>query len=692
MDNNPINLSLPKYRPDIDGLRAIAVLTVVGFHAFPDWIKGGFIGVDIFFVISGFLISTILFENLERKSFVFFEFYARRIRRIFPALLLVLISCYAFGWFIMLVDEYKQLGKHIAAGAGFFSNFSLWREAGYFDNAAETKPLLHLWSLGIEEQFYIVWPFLLWAAWKIKFNLFSLTVLIALVSFYLNIRGVHNDAVATFYSPQTRFWELLAGSLLAWLTLKKNDSFARIKDKWDGWLEKLIFGQAPRYETSYLCNLISFLGFVLIACGIQTIIKDVNFPGFWALLPILGSILIIMGGAKAWFNRVVLSSRILIGVGLISYPLYLWHWPLLSFARIVESETPSITLRIAAVFLALILAWLTFWFVEMPIRFGNHSKSKSIILLALMIAVGLGGYITNRHDGFKFRIKLKEQQALLNIIAHPIPPVKGIDCKTMIQEFKDLSFDGECKLNKNSMPTVMFVGDSHTIHYRNAIWKNFLTESVLMVAETSCLPFSSNHFLQDKCKEKYNAVIRFLVNNSSIKTVYLSGYWSYLMAGGYGKHGVNWRNAKTLTDEGATSFKENGFNFISSIMKTNKEIVFMKDIPDLNFDIQSCFAIRPFNLTHKANKTDDECSWDYERFQERIRPYNTVVNELLAVFPKIKIYDPLPLFCKRGKCYASDGSLPYYFNGDHVNHYGADVVIKSLLGYINALHSVNKDR
>jgi hypothetical protein len=156
--HSELHLTHPKYRADIDGLRAVAVLAVVGFHAFPNLVKGGLVGVDIFFVISGFLISTIIFDSLERNSFSFLEFYSRRIRRIFPALLLVLIASFSFGWFTLLADEYKQLGKHIAAGAGFVSNFVFWNESGYFDNTADTKPLLHLWSLGIEEQFYIVWP------------------------------------------------------------------------------------------------------------------------------------------------------------------------------------------------------------------------------------------------------------------------------------------------------------------------------------------------------------------------------------------------------------------------------------------------------------------------------------------------------------------------------------------------------
>lgn len=206
-------LTHPKYRADIDGLRAIAVLSVVIFHAFPKLLVGGFIGVDIFFVISGFLISTIIMGSLEQNSFSFIEFYSRRIKRIFPALLLVLIASFVFGWFMLLADEYKQLGKHIAGGAGFVSNFFFWNESGYFDNAAETKPLLHLWSLGIEEQFYIIWPLLLWLSWKNRFSLLTSTIIVIVISFALNVVKVQSDTTAAFYSPQTRFWELLAGSV-----------------------------------------------------------------------------------------------------------------------------------------------------------------------------------------------------------------------------------------------------------------------------------------------------------------------------------------------------------------------------------------------------------------------------------------------------------------------------------------------
>src|SRR6516165_2306372 len=213
------SLTRPKYRADIDGLRAVAVLAVVGFHAFPAWLKGGFVGVDLFFVISGFLISTIIFENLNSKTFSFLEFYIRRVRRIFPALLIVLSASLAFGTVTLLADEYQQLARHISAGAGFVSNYVLWGESGYFDNTADTKILIHLWSLGIEEQFYIVWPLLLWAAWTRRMNLLLVTGAVAAVSFAWNLWEVRSDPIATFYSPQTRFWELQIGSMLAYLSL-----------------------------------------------------------------------------------------------------------------------------------------------------------------------------------------------------------------------------------------------------------------------------------------------------------------------------------------------------------------------------------------------------------------------------------------------------------------------------------------
>lgn len=361
--------------------------------------RGGFIGVDIFFVISGFLISTIIFENLDRGTFSFAEFYARRIKRIFPALTVVLFASFAFGWFFLLADELNQLGKHIAAGAGFISNFVLWREAGYFDNSAETKPLLHLWSLGIEEQFYIIWPLLLWFAWKRKFNLLTLAIIIAFASFVLNIRGIKHDLIATFYSPQTRFWELLCGSMLAWVILYKKSAYKNIILGIDSFLSKIIYRDEIENDGRTLSNILSFIGLALLVYGFWKIDKNFSFPGKWALLPVLGAVLIILAGSKAWVNRIILSNKVAVWFGFISFPLYLWHWPILSFARIVESEVPSRSMRISAVFLSIFLAWLTVRFIERPIRFGSKRNILKLTILCCIVSViGISGFVASRFD------------------------------------------------------------------------------------------------------------------------------------------------------------------------------------------------------------------------------------------------------------------------------------------------------
>ncbi|EJW22098.1 hypothetical protein IMCC14465_04920 [alpha proteobacterium IMCC14465] len=249
--------SLPEkltYRPEIDGLRAFAVLSVVAFHAFPELVSGGFVGVDVFFVISGFLITGHIYENLDKGQFSLAEFFARRIRRIFPALIVVMASALAFGWIALLADEYAQLGKHISSSAAFVVNFVLAGEAGYFDNAAETKPMLHLWSLAVEEQFYIIWPVVLWFAWKRQMNLLAVTAIIAAVSFTLNLHFVELEPAETFFWPIGRFWELLAGSILAWLLLYRSDF--------------LIHSTGRFHKILGSSNLISFVGFLLLACSV----------------------------------------------------------------------------------------------------------------------------------------------------------------------------------------------------------------------------------------------------------------------------------------------------------------------------------------------------------------------------------------------------------------------------------------
>jgi peptidoglycan/LPS O-acetylase OafA/YrhL len=670
------HLSHPKYRPDIDGLRAVGVLAVVAFHAFPSWVRGGFIGVDVFFVISGYLISTIIFDNLDKSTFSFTEFYARRIKRIFPALLLVLIACFAFGWFALLADEYKQLGMHIAAGAGFISNFTLWNEAGYFDNSAETKPLLHLWSLGIEEQFYFVWPLLLWFAWKRKFNLLTITIVIAIASFVLNIKGIKHDMVATFYSPQTRFWELLSGSLLAWVTLYKKDAFANIKLKLDYWLSRIIFSEKQEANGKTLSNVLSFVGLLLLVYGFWIINKELSFPGKWALVPVLGAVLIITAGSKAWVNRTILSNKVAVWFGLISYPLYLWHWPILSFARIVESEVPSRNIRIAAVVLSIVLAWLTYKLIERPLRFGNYSKVKVTVLVVLMTIVGYVGYNTYERDGLKFRnatLKVSAAQELIQ--AYPHEPFHNKLCDDSYPEFKEFS---ACLLSINRPPDVLILGDSHSNHYYKSLVKNMSTTSIMNLGMWSCLPFSSvTLFSSNGCESKFNSALKFATENSSIKTIYLAGYWSYLASGGFGIANDNYRRPKNLSEVDKISFIKNADLFLTALTRSGKKIVFMYDIPDLDFNIKSCYDLRRLRITEKNIRM--ECGISRIEYDQRIEAYFNILKIILSKYPSIKIYNPTDILCDEKFCQATHNGMPLYYNSNHLTQRGADFVVDDLL-------------
>jgi peptidoglycan/LPS O-acetylase OafA/YrhL len=364
-DHSGRELAHPRYRPDIDGLRAVAVLSVVGYHVSPTHVKGGFIGVDIFFVISGFLISSIILGNHENASFSVAEFYRRRVRRILPALIVVLAAVLALGWFVLPWDEYRALGIHVLGGVGFVSNLVLWGEAGYFDLAASTKPLLHLWSLAVEEQFYILWPAVLGVAWKRRWNFLAVIAAIALVSFAVSVASLSDHVEAAFYSPLARFWELMIGGLLAHAALYRPALLARL----------------PQLQST--------LGLALLAAGLAFIDRSRAFPGWWALLPTLGTALLIAAGPGGWVNRALLSNRAAVWLGKISYPLYLWHWPALSFALILDHYVePGRLVRYGAVLLAIVLAHATYVFVEKPVRLRHGLSVRQILgLFGLVGAV-----------------------------------------------------------------------------------------------------------------------------------------------------------------------------------------------------------------------------------------------------------------------------------------------------------------
>ncbi len=376
------------------------MLSVVLYHAFPALLTGGFIGVDVFFVISGYLITGHIFASLDQGKFSFLNFFGKRIRRIFPALILVMVSSLTFGWFALMSEEFQQLGQHVAGGAAFIVNFILVGESGYFDTAADTKPLLHLWSLAIEEQFYIFWPVVLWLAWWQRFNLIWVTLLVAVLSFYFNVWFVASKPTEVFFWPFGRFWEMLSGSVLAWLMLYKRDALDRAKMRVDTFIGRAVPLWIVPGKLALTENVMALGGLCLLIYGFTEISSNVPFPSIWALVPVCGAILIIAAGATAWSNRIFMMNPVAVWFGLISYPLYLWHWPILSFLQIVESgELPHRNERILAVILAVILAWFTIRFVERPLRFGHRSVRLKIVgLTGAMFCVGMAGLVISRTD------------------------------------------------------------------------------------------------------------------------------------------------------------------------------------------------------------------------------------------------------------------------------------------------------
>ncbi|MGY3576831.1 acyltransferase family protein [Bradyrhizobium sp. USDA 4504] len=668
--------SHPKYRPDIDGLRAVAVLSVVAYHAFPDWLKGGFVGVDIFFVISGYLISAIIFENIDRGTFSFLEFYSRRIRRIFPALTLVLAACLAFGWIASFPDEYTQLGKHVAGGAGFISNLVLLNEAGYFDNSAETKPLLHLWSLGIEEQFYIAWPLLLWISRKLKTGFIAATVTLIAVSFYLNISKVNQDTVSTFYSPQTRFWELLAGSLLAWFTIymRGNRSVAE--------MTSIGIQRAP--NISALSNAFSFLGIAFLLSGFWIISSALNFPGTVALVPVLGSVMVIAAGQNAFINRTVLSNPIFVWFGLISFPLYLWHWPLLSFARIVESKEPSLDIRFAAVAIAVVLAWLTYEVIEKRVRLGGHNRQKVLALLTTMSVIGFVGFATYREGGFtsRFPSVAAQDDGYAAVASSSMR-----NCERHFPEWRRTT-DNPCLLQRDSGNSVAVIGDSHAGQLFPGLIKYLHPSEGIASFSASCAaPYIDTATAQQDLSVRrvrggaYKLIDKaydYIIDDPRIKVVLLAHNPVCSYADAIDMANPNNTDYRSVLREGMK-------RTFARLVKAGKKVIVVFDNPMIDFDPKLC-APRPFRLTN----SDNHCSFPRQQHDANpaVSGYRSLVEEVLTDYPEVKTFNLSDLLCDKQICYISKNGMLFYADFDHLNKQGSEYVARYLVNFIQSVMAV----
>ena len=378
------------YRPHIDGLRAVAVLAVLCYHAFPHLLPGGFAGVDVFFVISGYLITGILAEGFANEgaqmSRVLLHFYARRVRRLFPSLILVLIACYLLAFCFLIPGDLSSLAQKLLPSACFFPNFAFAQGRGYFDGGSITNPLLHLWSLGIEEQFYLIWPLAVALCVRSRVRLAPVAVFLTGLSYSWNALKTPDLNAAAFFLPQMRFWELGIGASCAAILPKRDE--LKIQNR----LSRLGF------------ELLAASGVALIAVSFLFIRGEEGFPNALTLLPTLGAVIVVSSSSLRWANRVILGTPILVAIGQISYALYLWHWPLLSFASqsVVLGNSRGVTLAVLAA--SFVLAGITTHFVETPIRRSRRGYAQSLTLVSAMAAIAIGAWVTRRYDGFPYRL------------------------------------------------------------------------------------------------------------------------------------------------------------------------------------------------------------------------------------------------------------------------------------------------
>jgi peptidoglycan/LPS O-acetylase OafA/YrhL len=437
------------YRPEIDGLRALAVLPVILFHAGFSAFSGGFIGVDVFFVISGYLITSIILSELARGEFSLRRFYARRARRILPALFCVMLVTIPFALLWMLPSQYAAFSRSMLAVVGFVSNLFFWRESGYFAAEASEKPLLHTWSLGVEEQYYVLVPLALMLLWRFgKKPAFYGVVLAAIVSFGLCEYASRYAHSANFFLLPTRAWELLIGSLCAFHH----------------------HGRAPKQN-----NLLALLGLSMVTLAVFTYGEHMRLPSAYTLAPVIGTALILLYATRDTWVAKMLSLKLCVGIGLISYSAYLWHHPLFAFAHIRLFHAPSAALMLGLSALALLLGALTWWLVEQPFRQKNHrfyvgnraALCAGIATALLLVGAGIYGHVTDGRLAY-WQAHAPENQRL---------------AYAMIDRERTRNFDydnGDCIFNANSLTQevgermagcakkhgkgIAIIGDSHAMN------------------------------------------------------------------------------------------------------------------------------------------------------------------------------------------------------------------------------------
>lgn len=625
------------YRPDIDGLRAIAVLAVVFYHLGLGPVRGGFVGVDVFFVISGFLITAIIQREIRQGEFSYAGFYQRRVRRLFPALFVVLAATLATGLAVLLPSDLVVLGRTTAATVFFASNVYLWRHSGYFDGAAELNPLLHTWSLAVEEQFYIGLPVLLLVVNRYARRLVGPAVItVGLGSFVLCVALQPYRPTAVFYLAPFRAWELMAGAVLA-------------------------LGLVPQLAQRWHRETLSAAGLGLLVYSIVATRAGPSFPGWAAALPVLGTAALIHAGTGDSVVRRALSWRPVVYVGLLSYSLYLWHWPLLVYARYLKGLEPLGGWRWAILAASLGLSALSLRFVETPFRRGRRLReprrlfARAALATGVATALGLGlswsGGWTARFD-----------PAVIALDRERRPEIPFLTCMRL--RLDPARADDVCRVGSpDATPQVLIWGDSHALAWLPAFDGLLRDEGLagLFAGQSACAPLVDVHNPSNARCLAHNASVReILLEDERLRLVVLIASWpSY--SWDRGKYRISDASGRTGN---SVVFPEALQRTVAMIHGAGRSAWLIGPTPGapLEAPLRMALARRSGrnDLSGVSTRAFDRKRKDFQRAVALLPP------ELPLLFT-----DPGPWFCDAGRCRFESEGLPLYRDGGHLNLRGA---------------------
>lgn len=648
------------YRADIDGLRALAVGSVLLFHAFPSTFPLGYLGVDVFFVLSGYLISGLMARALVEGRFSLTAFYANRVRRIFPALILVMAVCLLFGWFYLLDDELAQLGKHVLGGGAFVANLLLWQESGYFDEEAVRKPLLHLWSLGVEEQFYIVFPLLFGGLWHLTRRVRLAGALTCLVSLLMVASVTSAGETARFYSPFSRAWELGAGVALAMLDLNRPSPQALPMAVRRTWL------------------LAWWLGCLVLLASLTWRATGGFLHHHPAALSVLSTCLVVAAGGR--MVSAPLSTAPFVSLGRMSYPVYLWHWPLFAFAHIAVGDL-SMPGQLALLMLSLLLGWATTRWVEAPLRFGRRSGVVQGLTGAMLLLMAIGAWLMWQPSALPRPVD-SGQARQFDYGAH----WQGwLDCDA-IQANPML---GGCK-RLDAGPSVqpgqlVVLGDSHAGHLASGLKANLHGKGVGVdiMLHAGCLPVLPRDAPRGRDFDCPDQVIeqglRHIQQSDAVRLVVLVGYHISQVTG----HRLHQPPSLSEAEQRRRlqSWQEGMADMLTRLQAAGKTVMVLQDTPELMVDPRACVK--------RGWPLDADCQADIplQAVLARNRELDEAFSSLKRRFPKAVFFDLKSGLCDAQQCRAAGQGELWYASRDHLTPDGSTQVVRPLAPILlDALH------